>query len=423
MTLSEEQASWTLNDWLVHLEQLHPTTIDLGLERVREVGQRLQLADLAEQVILVAGTNGKGTTCALLEQLALAAGKTTAVYSSPHFIDYTERLRINGHDCSAADHCAGFAAVEAERNDVALTYFEFGTLAAFWLVKQRRPDVAIIEVGLGGRLDATNILDPQLSIITTVDLDHQAYLGDTREQIGREKAGIMRAHCPAVLGANMPQTVLAAAQQIQADVIQSDVDFSAHELTADHSESTPQWRWHDQQHDWHLPVPQIPVHNAGLALTAAAQLGWLPEQPTVTRVLSALTVLGRWQKIGDQPATYLDVAHNPEAARYLATNIARHQHRRVLAVVGMLTDKDIISALAPLLPLIDIWYTAPLNVPRGDDGTAVTNALSSQPYCYPCESVRVAFQRAQHEAHADDLVVVFGSFHTVAEIYKQGLVN
>lgn len=402
--------SESLADWLHYLESLHPVTIDLGLQRVQEVGERLAVLQPASQVVLVAGTNGKGTTCAALEAIALAAGKTTAVYSSPHLLHYNERLRINGQALSDHQHCRAFRQVEQARQGQSLTYFEFGTLAALWLIQQQQPDVAIIEVGLGGRLDATNIVAADVSVIVTVDIDHQAYLGNTREQIGYEKAGIMRAGKPAVLGENMPDSVLSHAKHLGAEPVICGQQFVM-------AEQADRWTLSCGTQCWQsLAKPHIPVHNAALAVVTVEALGWAVDTTTLNRVFGALQVMGRWQQLQTSPCVMLDVAHNPEAARLLAHNIAQHEGSgKVYAVAAMLTDKDITSVVAILAPHIDYWYSAPLDVPRGDDGSALNAALLDYDHqC--CPSVTQALRQALAGAGAEDLVVVFGSFFTVAEI-------
>ena len=404
----------TLSGWLAHLEQLHSSAIDMGLARVAAVAERLQLTKPAPVVVLVGGTNGKGTTCAALEQLLQAAGQRTAVYASPHLLRYHERLRINGHELDDAAHCGAFAAIEAARAEISLTYFEFGTLAALQLIKEAAVDVAIIEVGLGGRLDATNIVDPDLSIITTVDLDHQAFLGNDRDSIGFEKAGILRPGRPAVIGdSEPPATLLARAAELNVDGRWFGRDFAL-ETAPDH------WTFisGDQQLA-QLPRPAIPLVNAAVALQALLLLGLLPPLAVVRQVLAGLRLAGRLQQLGTAPLKLVDVAHNPHAARYLATELQRlAAGRRLLAVVGMMADKDLAGVFTPLLPLVSQWWLVAPALPRAATTAQLMAALPAGLDVHQAPSVTAGWQQALAAASATDVVIGFGSFYTVAEILQ-----
>lgn len=342
--LLQSQSCHSLADWLCYIEQSHPIEkIELGLGRVLQVASRGALQQLPGRVILIAGTNGKGTTARTLEQLLLAQGLSVGVYSSPHLLQFNERLRLGGSDVGDALWVEGLRQVEALRQDVALTYFEFTTLAAFAILKQQAPDVCLIEVGLGGRLDATNIVAPELSIITTVDLDHQDWLGHDRDTIGREKAGVFRAGRHAVVGElQMPDSVAQVAAELGAWLTSAGRDFHFVE--------------HEQQFDWFfgavqlkaLPAPAVPVQNVATALTTLSLLNLLPSDAVIRRVLQALTLAGRMQWLSRQPAVLLDVAHNPQSARYLAAALDKlaGSYAQVHLVAGMLKDKDIREALA-----------------------------------------------------------------------------
>lgn len=404
----------SLDGWLAYLEQLHSSAIDMGLARVSAVAATLSLEKPAPRVILVAGTNGKGTTCAALEQLLQAAGQRAAVYASPHLLRYNERLRINGRELDDNAHCAAFATVEAARGDTSLTYFEFGTLAALQLIKAAAVDVAIIEVGLGGRLDATNIVDPDLSIITTVDLDHQAFLGNDRDSIGFEKAGILRAGRCAVIGEiDPPATLLARAAELSVDGRWVGRDFS---VEPDHDH----WSFvsRDERLD-QLPRPAIPLVNAAVAIQALLLLGLLPPQAVVRQVLAGLRLAGRLQRLGEAPLKLVDVAHNPHAARYLATELQRlAAGRRLLAVVGMMADKDLAGVFAPLLPLVSDWWLVAPALPRAATTAQLRAAFPAGIEVQQAPSVAAGWQQALAAATAADVVIGFGSFYTVAEILQ-----
>ncbi|WP_458576526.1 Mur ligase family protein, partial [Xanthomonas phaseoli] len=270
-------ATHSLSDWLAYIEQQHPSSIAMGLERVREVAARLQIAAPAKHVIVVGGTNGKGSTVAFIEAIGRAAGWKVGAYTSPHLLRYNERVRIDGEEASDTQLAAAFAAVEAARGDTALTYFEFGTLAALWLFQQSALELAVLEIGLGGRLDAVNIVDSDVAVITTVDIDHTDWLGEDREAIGTEKAGIIRAWKPAVLGEiDPPSSVLRRAYQLGANAIRAGSDYFFEPIDTQNAESpradAPQWRWRDVAVTLELPMPALhaPVQLANAAAAIAA---------------------------------------------------------------------------------------------------------------------------------------------------------
>ncbi len=410
-SLLQSQSCQSLADWLCYIEQSHPVEkIELGLGRVATVAARGVLQHLPGRVILIAGTNGKGTTARTLEQLLLAQGFSVGVYSSPHLLQFNERLRLNGADVADALWVEGLRQVEALRDDVALTYFEFTTLAAFAILKQQAPEFCLIEVGLGGRLDATNIIDPELSIVTTVDLDHQDWLGHDRETIGREKAGVFRAGRHAVVGElQMPASVAEVASELGATLSCAGREFS--------------FSQQDGQFDWQfggvqltaLPVPAVPVQNVATALTALALLNVLPDIVVISQVLKGLTLAGRMQWLSRQPAILLDVAHNPQSARYLAAELDQlaARYSQVHLVAGMLKDKDIREALAAFCGKSWRWHLVSLPGVRGADSAQLQQALPATEQS--CQYPQLADVVAQmHGAGADQLFVVFGSFVTVS---------
>lgn len=411
MEKSIPQATSPLATWLSYLENLHTKTIDLGLERVSRVAATLEVLKPAPFVFTVAGTNGKGTTCRTLEAMLMAAGLRVGVYSSPHLVRYTERVRVQGEELPDARHTAAFAAIEAARGETSLTYFEYGTLSALWLFKQSSLDVVILEVGLGGRLDATNIVDPDVSVITSIALDHTDWLGPDRESIGREKAGIFRAGKPAVVGEpDMPASVEAVAQEKEAYLLRRGVRW-------DYEMTDGGWRFSDASGVLdNLPAVQVPQPNAATAL-AALRASRLPVSETAVREGLRLAQLpGRFQIISTSPRVILDVAHNPHAAAYLAERLKREPRSgKILAVIGMLHDKDIAGTLSCLEAVVDSWYCAPLEGPRGASASVLISHLGKGK---TFASVAEAWHAARADADAADTVLVCGSFHTVAHVME-----
>lgn len=408
------QSCQTLTDWLCYIEQKHPQhQIELGLGRVLHIAQRADLHLLPGKKILIAGTNGKGTTARTLEQLCAVQGFSVGVYSSPHLLQFNERLRLNGEDVADPLWCEAFAFIEQLRGDIELTYFEFTTLASFYLLRQQQPDICLIEVGLGGRLDATNIIDPDLSILTTVDLDHQDYLGPDRESIGREKAGVFRSGKPAVIGeTDIPQSVLKYSQDIQAKLlcINKDYQYSV-------TEAGFNWQGVHTRLDA-LPLTAAPLQNVATALTALEALALLPSQQQATKVLAELSLPGRMQWLNKTPGILLDVAHNPQSAGYLAAQLQfiKTEYARVHLLVGMLKDKDIQQSLAPFHDLADQWHLVDLPGSRGAQASMLLAQLPAQSH-YCCYSdLESGYQKALLSMQPNDLLVIFGSFVTVSAV-------
>lgn len=397
----------SLEDWLGYLEKQHSKTIELGLERIAQVAQRLELTRPAPRVFTVAGTNGKGTTCRMLEMMLLGAGMRVGVYSSPHLLRYTERVRIQGNELPASSHCEAFSHIEAQRGAVPLTYFEYGTLAALWLFKQARLDVVILEVGLGGRLDATNIVDADVAVITSIALDHTDWLGDNRESIGREKAGIFRAGKPAVVGeADIPDSIADVAGITHAQLL---VCGKAWHYQAQHTD----WWFADQQGKiTGLPLPQIPLANAASALAALRVSGLAVSESAIFQAMESATLPGRFHVVRQRPRLILDVAHNPHAAACLAQRLALEEKTGQLrVVVGMLRDKDIAGTVANLSPVVDHWYCASLEGERAASAQQLAHYL---PQSLLFDTVPLALRAAMAQASACDTVLVCGSFYTVA---------
>jgi len=414
----------TLADWLALQQGVHARSIDLGLERVRQVAQRLDLLQPAHATIIVGGTNGKGSTVAHIEALAAAAGLRCGVFTSPHLLRYNERFRIGGRMASDEELVAALNAVEDARlaTDpvVALTQFEFGTLAALWLFARAAPDAAILEVGLGGRLDAVNIVDADVAVVTTVDLDHQDYLGPTRESIGREKAGIFRSGRPAVCGDPAPPaTLVEHAQAVGARLLVLGRDYG-------YRAEAGQWRYHGPGGPrYGLPHPALRgAYQLANAATALAALGLLAARlplpaAAVRDGLLGVELAGRFQVLPGRPTIVLDVGHNPQAARSLAAALGTMAfHPRTIAVFGMLADKDIAAVAAAIKGRIDRWHIAPLPGPRGASVAALRTALLAAGVAADTvvafDDVAAALEAAKARADEADRIVVFGSFLTVA---------
>lgn len=410
----EAQRTWSLNQWLSYLESIHSKNIDMGLDRVKQVLSRLDLDFSDKTVITVAGTNGKGTTCVMLEQTALLLNKTVGVYSSPHLLDYRERVRVNAEMLSEAQHCEAFRAIEAARQDTSLTYFEFGTLAGLYLLAHARLEVVLLEVGLGGRLDAINVIDPDIAVITGIALDHQDWLGDTREAIATEKAGILRPGIRAVIGdPEPPGTLFEAVNVSQADALFQTKDFSF-EIGSDN-----RWVWQCNDCSFSdLPMPRIPIQNASTALAVMVQAEWPLTSDIVREGLQLSSLSGRFQIIAQSPLTIVDVAHNPQATAHLVEKIKSTEFQHLHLVVAMLADKDIKGSLAPFNDLVGDCYVASLGVPRGAKSSTLAALMTDNQVVSEYETVNQAYKQAKHRAADGDLIVVFGSFFTVAAVLQ-----
>jgi len=414
ITVPNQQSS--LNQWLDYLLAIHPSEIDMGLTRVSAVARRLEVIDLAPaKVITVAGTNGKGTTCAMLASILRQADLSVGVYSSPHLLHYNERVQINQQDASDASLIEAFCAIEAARGDISLTFFEYATLAGLYLFKAAKVDVIILEVGLGGRLDATNMIDSTATILTSIDLDHQEYLGDTRELVGREKAGVFRPDCLAIVGEpDLPMSVTEYAHQIGTTLYRVGHEFDYHK---DQSHSD-QWHFTSMQQTYSgLSVPKLPLANAASVVALLSHIWPHISQQQINQGLQQAQLAGRLEQVSEQPLVLLDVAHNPHAARYLAQQLQAYQGRRIVALCGMLKDKDITSVLATLAEQISHWNFVSLDIPRGASAQTLRQALPNDA-CRDRASEFVDISSAWHAIQttvkADDVVIVFGSFYTVA---------
>lgn len=413
----------SLDEWLAWLEQLHPTEIDLGLERIRQVYQSLSIAESLPVVITVAGTNGKGSVVSMLESIYRHAGYRVGCYTSPHLIHYNERIRIDGEQAADQAICDAFAAVEKARGDTSLTYFEFGTLAALWCFAQSNLDLVILEVGLGGRLDAVNVVDAEVAIVTSIGIDHQAWLGDDREQIGREKAGVFRAGRTAICGdPQPPESIRRVAEECGAKLLLINGQFGWR------SEGEQAWGWWGEAQQRHsLPMPSlrgaVQLNNAATALMAIHSLETLPvNQQAIRAGLTDLQLPGRFQVLPGMPRQILDVAHNPDAARILAANLREQVSPGYThAIVGMLADKDVESVVAELKDEVDYWHLVDLDVPRGLTAEQLESRIQAQSVAIAAQypTVKAAREAVLASAGEADRIVIFGSFYTVAEALQE----
>ncbi|HEX6706419.1 MAG TPA: bifunctional tetrahydrofolate synthase/dihydrofolate synthase [Albitalea sp.] len=426
---SDDTLPTTLDDWLARCERLHPKEIDMSLERVQRVRERLGLS-FDVPLITVAGTNGKGSTCAMLETIALQSGWRVGLYIKPHLVHFEERCRVNGAMVSAEALLPHFEAVEQARGEIGLTYFEFTTLVIARLLSQAEVDLVILEVGLGGRLDAVNVFDADCSIITSIDVDHVEYLGPDRESIGREKAGVMRTGRPVVVSDPVPpQSVIDRATEIQADLWRFGHDFN-------YAGDKQQWSWAGRARRFNgLAYPALRGANqllnaSGVLAAFEALRERLPITAQAVRNGLALVELpGRFQIVPGQPTLVLDVAHNPHAVATLAQNLDQMGfYPRTHAVFGAMQDKDLAAILTRMAPLVDHWHFCDLPLARGAKAAELEALhgrllpkgpapVTTHTHADPSDALHAAL------GHADpaDRIVVFGSFYTVGGVLKKGL--
>lgn len=420
--------SQSLDDWLFYLEQQHPSEIELGLNRVKTVAAKAQIADFGSaKVVLVAGTNGKGTTIRFLESYLIEQGYKVGIYSSPHLFKYNERVRLNGQDASDQLHIESLSLIEQLREQTPLTYFEFGTLAGLKLLQQQDLDFALIEVGLGGRLDATNILDHDISVITSIGLDHVDWLGDDLNTIAYEKAGIFRSGKPAIVGE--PETYPSFSEQAQHHQVSA-----FYQVGRDFSYQINKDSWSVQLTNpelgelsfTDLTLPLIPVQNVTTALTVLQQLAVELDQDQINKVLSKVTLTGRLQILAEQPMRMVDVAHNSHAIQHLLNSLDSHpkfsQIKSVDVVLAMMKDKDIAACLKLFKGKVVNWYLGDLpNNPRAASAQDIKQVLDDmgQSNVQVFAEVKQAWQQACENQSSESLLLGLGSFYTVAEILDQ----
>jgi dihydrofolate synthase/folylpolyglutamate synthase len=430
----------TLAEWLARQESVHPKTIDMGLARVSSVARTMGVDKLASRVITVGGTNGKGSTVAHLDALLRAAGVSTGMFTSPHFLRYNERIRVEGVEVGDDELISAFERIEAARGSTTITFFEFNALAALVIFADRHVDVAILEVGLGGRLDAVNLVDADVAVVCSIGFDHRDYLGDTLEQIGAEKAGIFRAGRPAVLSTpDMPASVYSVIDSLGARAVVAERDYSWEVTSAVGSTSATGVREADRGSSgasgarWNyrglrsrldnLPASalagSIQYRNASAALAAIESLdaGYTLNEQTVARALRDVRLAGRFQVVPGPVEWILDIAHNEPAARVFALHVRERQLAaggRTFAVVGILADKDAREIAAALAPLVDHWVLCTLPGPRGSTAADLADRLRLRPEQVTlADSVEEGCEAARAATVAGDRVIVFGSVYTV----------
>ncbi len=401
----------SLADWLSYIESQHPSEIELGLERGNKVLAKLGLKRPKHKVITVAGTNGKGSTCAMLTQYLVSQGYSVGTYTSPHFLHFNERIALNNQPCEDALICQAFELIEQLRADIPLTYFEFSTLAALWVFDQSELDYWVLEVGLGGRLDSVNMVDADVAVVTSIALDHVDWLGDDINVIACEKTGIAREGKLLVSGViNPPKGIADTAADIGAVLKQKGVDFqfSAKQKT---------WSWQNDEHRYDdLPIPSLPLQNAATVVAVLTYMGLEPKASDLAALFASAELTGRFQKVSQQPDVYIDVAHNPEAAIELQQRLAAFDTQPI-AVCGMLHDKDIASVVSILANSFSTWHCTDLAGPRGAKAQELVTHLtplgvSARCYSNMASALISATEQARQEGRS---LVVFGSFVTVSD--------
>lgn len=413
----------TLKDWLDWQENLHPQSIDLGLSRVRQVFNALQDDSSCTKpvTITVAGTNGKGSSVAFLEAIYLAQGLRVGAYTSPHIINYNERIKINAQPVSDSLICAAFARIEAVRNNISLSYFEFSTLAALDIFSQSGLDIQLLEVGLGGRLDAVNLINPDAAIVTSISIDHTAWLGETREAIAYEKAGVFRAATPAITGElDPPQSLIESANEKQALLLRLGQEFN-------YSKNQNSWNWYSKQsHLSDLPAPVLKgEHQYRNASSVLVAIDYLQDKIAVSEQairqgLKQANLPGRFQLITSEPAVLLDVSHNPQAAQALIDHLqTEYKQTPVHAIFTMMNDKDISGVVNLMQPYITHWYISPLDNVRTINETELEKTFQQ----YHINKISLGYtnflacyQDAKNKALNDQgIILIFGSFFLVSE--------
>ena len=407
----------SLTEWVDWQQRLHTSSIDLGLERIRVVARHMDMLTIDSRIVTVAGTNGKGSSVAMLEAMLRPHGRVGA-YTSPHFLRYNERIRIDGVEVDDEFLCVAFEQVEQARHDTSLSFFEYGTLAAMWIFRERAVDYAILEVGLGGRMDAVNLWDADVALITSIGIDHTEWLGRTREAIGREKAGIMRPGQPVICGEPEPPFSLSdQAHRLGAKLQRIGVDYFAEPLSPD--------RWRYRYRDGmmlELPTPRglvgkVQLNNAASALTVLQHLGEFDPE-TIRDSLQGVSLTGRFQVLDEPVDTILDIAHNPDSTGNLARNLRRYRAGRPLhAVFSSLREKDVANMLGPLSPLFESWHLSEIESPRAMplETLRVLAETCKLPEVHVHPSLAQAYREAALKAGREGTVVVFGSAFAVGE--------
>jgi len=408
-----------LSDWLDWQQKLHPKNIDFKIERIKSVYKRLNIKKVADKIIIVAGTNGKGSTVAILESILHSSGKKVGSFTSPHILDYNERIKISKLNVSDTELVEAFEIIDNLRGETTLTYFEFATLAAFLIFSKKKLDYVILEVGLGGRLDATNIIDSDLSIITSIGIDHTEFLGSSIESIANEKAGVMRPfHYSIYADSHPPSAITTYAKKNKVNLLTRDSDFS-YFIYDNH------WVWKSKK-GLELKLPLLPLigdfqyNHAAAALQGLELLddSLLMSYEELCKGINDVTLLGRFQIWSKTPEIILDVAHNEDSAKKLFINIEKRKKRRTFAVIGLLKDKDVYSLIRPLTPIVENWFIGTISSERGMNSSEIKERMrglvdSKLINCY--HSMQESFENAINFLRPGDRLVIYGSFYTVSE--------
>ena len=408
----------TLQDWLDWQQTLHPQNIDFKLERIKSVYNKLNIPKIADKVIIVAGTNGKGSTVAILESILHENNYSVGSFTSPHIINYNERIRFNKTEVETSELIETFKIIDDIRGDTTLTYFEFATLTAFYLFSKKMLDYVILEVGLGGRLDATNIIDSDLSIITSIGIDHTEFLGSTIDSIAMEKAGVMRPFKPSIYaGRNPPSSLFTYANKIKSRLQFNTNDFHVKRLKNS-------WVWSDKASNIELPmlplIGDFQYDHAGAAIKAIKILDpeLLHNKISLDNGIRNITLLGRYQILSKEPEIILDVAHNEDSAKKLQENLMKNRTCKTIAIIGILKDKDVYSLIKPMIDIVDLWYCVTIDSIRGMNAQEIKARMSTlvnKDNIFISDTMTDASLKAMSQLDKQDRLIIYGSFYTVSE--------
>ena len=408
----------TLQEWLDWQQTLHPQNIDFKLERIKSVYNKLNIKNIADKVIIIAGTNGKGSTVAILESILHESNHSVGSFTSPHIISYNERIRFNKKEAETSELIDTFKIIDDIRGSTTLTYFEFATLTAFYLFSKKKLDYAILEVGLGGRLDATNIIDSDLSIITSIGIDHIEFLGTTIDSIAMEKAGVMRPFKPCIYaGKNPPSAIFRYANKIKSRITFNQNDFKV-------KRNKESWIWSNSTKSLKLPilplVGDFQYDHAGAAISAINVLepDILKDQICMDNAMKNISLLGRYQILSQRPEIILDVAHNEDSAQKLQENLKQNPNQNTLAIIGILKDKDVYSLIKPMINIVDTWYCVTIDNSRGMNAKEIKTRMStlvSKDKIFTFDNIADASSMAMSNLDVDHRLIIYGSFYMVSD--------
>ena len=408
----------SLQDWLDWQQTLHPKNIDFKLERIKSVYNKLNIRNIAEKVIIIAGTNGKGSTVAILESILHESNHSVGAFTSPHIISYNERIRLNKQEVDTSELIDTFKIIDEARDDTTLTYFEFATLTAFYLFSKKKLDYAILEVGLGGRLDATNIIDSDLSIITSIGIDHTEFLGTTIDSIAMEKAGVMRPFMPCIYaGKNPPSAIFRYANKIKSRLMFNENDFNI-------KRDKESWLWSNSNKKIRLPllplVGDFQYDHAGAAINAINILNpkILDDKKCMDNGIKNISLLGRYQILSRKPEIILDVAHNEDSAQKLQENLKRDPNQHTIAIIGILKDKDVYSLIKPMINIVDSWYCVTIDNSRGMNAREIKTRMSTlvgKDKIFTFDNIADASAIAMSNLDTDHRLIIYGSFYMVSD--------